>query len=71
MSDSKGEPTREEIKERAYDIWERRHRAAGFDAEFWLQAERELRAERGLSCKPRTQPAKPVAAGVEPEPVGS
>ncbi|MER2266780.1 DUF2934 domain-containing protein [Methylobacterium oxalidis] len=38
--------TFEQIRERAYEIWERNHRPAGFEIEFWLLAERELRAER-------------------------
>ena len=37
--------TIERIRERAYDIWDRNHRPEGFDVEFWLMAERELRAE--------------------------
>lgn len=36
----------EEIRERAYELWERHHRPEGFEIEFWLLAERELRAER-------------------------
>ncbi|ACL62975.1 DUF2934 domain-containing protein [Methylobacterium nodulans] len=36
----------EEIRTRAYDIWERNHCPSGFEVEFWLLAERELRAER-------------------------
>jgi hypothetical protein len=36
--------TFERIRERAYDIWDRNHRPEGYDVEFWLMAERELRA---------------------------
>lgn len=36
----------EEIRERAYELWERHHRPDGFEIEFWLLAERELRADR-------------------------
>lgn len=35
-----------EIRERAYDIWERHHRPEGFEIQFWLMAKRELLAER-------------------------
>ncbi|MCJ2035297.1 DUF2934 domain-containing protein [Methylobacterium sp. J-068] len=35
-----------EIRERAYDLWERHHRPEGFSIELWLMAERELRAQR-------------------------
>ncbi|TGD99757.1 DUF2934 domain-containing protein [Methylobacterium nonmethylotrophicum] len=34
------------IRARAYDLWERNHRPDGFEIEFWLLAERELRAEQ-------------------------
>ncbi|WP_325169978.1 DUF2934 domain-containing protein [Methylobacterium sp. C25] len=37
--------TRERIRERAYELWERNHRPEGLDMQFWLVAERELRAE--------------------------
>jgi hypothetical protein len=37
--------TIERIRERAYDVWDRNHRPDGFDLEFWLIAERELKAE--------------------------
>lgn len=36
----------EEIRERAYDLWDRNHRPDGYELEFWLMAERELKAER-------------------------
>ena len=35
----------EEIRERAYDLWDRNHRPNGYELEFWLMAERELKAE--------------------------
>ena len=35
----------EEIRERAYDLWDRNHRPDGYELEFWLMAERELKAE--------------------------
>lgn len=38
--------TFQEIRERAYDLWERHHRPEGFSIALWLMAERELRAER-------------------------
>ncbi|GJD52004.1 hypothetical protein OPKNFCMD_4765 [Methylobacterium crusticola] len=40
------EITFEQIRERAYELWERNHRPEGFEVEFWLLAERELRRER-------------------------
>ncbi|MBY0294801.1 MAG: DUF2934 domain-containing protein [Methylobacterium sp.] len=41
-----GDITFEQIRARAYDLWERNHRPDGFEIVFWLMAERELRAER-------------------------
>lgn len=38
--------TFEQIRERAYELWERNHRPDGFEIQFWLLAERELKAER-------------------------
>jgi Protein of unknown function (DUF2934) len=45
---SQDEPpiTAAEIRKRAYELWERNHRPDGFEIEFWVMAERELRAER-------------------------
>lgn len=45
----------EQVRERAYELWERNHRPEGFEIEFWLLAERELRKERAL----RTSGAAP------------
>lgn len=46
-ADDRAEPVLsiEEIRERAYDLWDRNHRPNGYELEFWLMAERELRAE--------------------------
>ena len=41
----------DEIRERAYDLWDRHHRPDGYDLQFWLMAERELRAEQRASQK--------------------
>ncbi len=38
------EPTDEEIRQRAYEIYLARGSAAGHEVEDWLQAERELRS---------------------------
>lgn len=42
----KGRISFEDIRERAYELWERHHRPEGFEIEFWLLAEREIRTER-------------------------
>ena len=45
----------EQIRERARDIWDRHHRPEGYDLQFWLMAERELKAER--RSKPKHEAA--------------
>jgi hypothetical protein len=39
------QPTEQEIKKRAYEIWERSGKPEGREDEFWQQAEQELRNE--------------------------
>jgi hypothetical protein len=39
------QPTDKEIKNRAYEIWERSGRPEGREEEFWRLAEQELRDE--------------------------
>lgn len=56
--------TFEQIRERAYELWERNHKPEGFEIEFWLLAERELRQERE-----RRKPPADTASG-EPPPSG-
>jgi hypothetical protein len=43
------EPTEQEIKARAYQIWERRGRPENREDEFWQLAEQELRNENESS----------------------
>lgn len=50
-----------QVRERAYDIWERHHRPEGFEMQFWLMARRELTAEREAKVANDT-PAVPGAA---------
>ena len=61
------------IRARAYDIWERNHRPDGYEIQFWLLAERELRAEqesrRDAAAAAAAQPETP-ARGPETETVG-
>lgn len=44
----------DEIRERAYDLWDRNHRPDGYDLQFWFMAERALRAERRAKVEPGT-----------------
>ena len=52
----------EQIRERAYELWERNHRPEGFEIEFWLLAERELRKER----ERRKAAHEPAPSGLGP-----
>lgn len=47
--------TNDQIRERAYDIWERHHRPEGFEVEFWLLAKQELMAEWNSNVRQETQ----------------
>lgn len=49
--------TEEQVRQRAYELWEQRGGGEGHISEYWLQAERELRgegAEKGLSPNAET-----------------
>ena len=37
--------TEDQVRQRAFELWEQRGRPEGYEAEFWLQAERELTGE--------------------------
>lgn len=54
--------TFQEIRERAYELWDRHHRPEGMEIEFWLLAERELRTERQRDVIARHE-AEPDPAG--------
>lgn len=43
----------EQIRQRAYDLWDRNHRPEGQELRFWVKAERELKAERTSRDKSR------------------
>jgi hypothetical protein len=43
----------EEIRQRAYELWERRGQTEGSEMEFWLQAEREIAQEDGTLVPPQ------------------
>jgi hypothetical protein len=58
---SSSEITLDQIRERAYELWERNHHPQGLEIEFWLTAERELKAERARLLRDGT------AEGVGPQ----
>ena len=35
----------DQVRQRAFKLWEQRGNPEGYEAEFWLQAERELKGE--------------------------
>ena len=37
------------VRQRAFELWEQRGNPEGYEAEFWLQAERELKGENNGS----------------------
>jgi hypothetical protein len=41
--------TQDRIRRRAYELWEQHGRSEGHEAEFWHQAERELKGEASSS----------------------
>ncbi|MDB5645100.1 MAG: hypothetical protein JWQ05_769 [Methylobacterium sp.] len=53
----------EQIRERAYDLWERHHRPDDFSIELWLMAERELRAERRVQAEEPEAHVNPDESG--------
>ncbi|KQT19796.1 hypothetical protein ASG40_02965 [Methylobacterium sp. Leaf399] len=59
--DGKARISFDDIRERAYELWERHHRPEGFEIEFWLLAERELRNERAR----RSRADERVALGAD------
>jgi hypothetical protein len=50
------QPTEEQIRKRAQEIWEENHRPTGRDDEFWHQAERELSEKRIEEALPTVLP---------------
>lgn len=57
-------PTFAQIRERAYELWERNHRPDGLEVQLWLAAERELRAEIRADPPP-DGPAADASNGAE------
>jgi len=37
--------TQDQVRQRAFELWEKRGCPEGYEAEFWHQAERELKGE--------------------------
>ena len=60
----------EQIRERAHDLWDRNHRPMGMDVQFWLMAERELKAELAKSRDADAvgEPGDAPPAGPSPAP---
>jgi hypothetical protein len=53
-------PTHDQIAPRARQLWENAGRPEGRDLEYWLEAERQLRAASGLRDEARRLTADPL-----------
>ena len=60
--------TENRVRQRAYELWEQHGRREGHEAEFWHQAERELKAKRAAAT--RAEASAPIrhTIGVVPDP---
>lgn len=56
-----------EIRERAYDLWDRHHRPDGYDLHFWVMAERELKAERMATLNARLATEEGISDPSDPD----
>ena len=64
MASTDDDITFDRIRERAYELWERNHRPEGLEIQFWLAAERELRAE--MEARQRTEAASDGSSDGDP-----
>jgi hypothetical protein len=44
-------PTKQQIRQRAYELYERRGRTDGHDLDDWLQAEREIKGRQAKAAR--------------------
>jgi hypothetical protein len=54
--------TQDRVRQRAYELWEQRGSPDGHEAEFWHQAERELKGEASTSDTRRGVSANAASA---------
>jgi hypothetical protein len=48
-----------QVRQRAFELWEQRGNPEGYEAEFWLQAEREVKGEdNGIGASVNAPSAK-------------
>ena len=51
--------TEAQVRQRAFQLWEERGHPEGYEAQFWLQAERELKGEdNGIGASVNAPSAK-------------
>jgi Protein of unknown function (DUF2934) len=50
----------EEVRRRAYELWEQYGRPEGGEEEFWLKAEREIKEAKGLD-RTSPEPSNPAS----------
>ena len=51
------------VRQRAFELWEQRGNPEGYEAEFWLQAERELKGDEKNSVDSANAPAARSGSG--------
>ena len=59
--------TQDRVRQRAYELWEQHGSREGHEAEFWHQAERELKGEASSSDTSRGVSANAASAGAVPD----
>jgi hypothetical protein len=57
---SKTNNIEDEVRRRAYELWEQYGRPEGGEEEFWLKAEREIKEATGLD-RTSPEPSKPAS----------
>lgn len=56
--------TQDRVRQRAYELWEQHGRSEGHEAEFWRQAECELRGKRAVATPAEASARMPLRRGV-------
>ncbi|MET0528409.1 MAG: DUF2934 domain-containing protein [Microvirga sp.] len=57
--------TEEQVRRRAFELWEEHGRPEGYDEEFWLQAERQLKGGANSSGITANAPSAKSGSGSE------
>jgi hypothetical protein len=60
----------QEVRQRAYRLWEQHGRPSGRDNEFWFRAEREVQQGEGEAVESAPRDQKGESRGIAPAPSG-